>query len=280
MSEVMMLSKNYDPSKCSFPVYVSEKLDGVPGVYTKEKMQSRQSKPLLGVQWIHDKIKPFLPDFPIIGEHYKPGMNFGTISGKCRKDEAWRDAELWVFDADIPNTPFHARLIALQTWWCNLPGGCMRFVKLVPQYLYETPEGLQRWIQDLEKARQFRPVEGAMIRPTDGLYTLTRSWASQKYVFEDTLDLKVLAYEEAVDKYGEPKGMVGAIWCSDATGAEFKVGAGKMKHDERTDMFQNPFRYIGRICKVKAKPDPGYKALRQATFQAWHDDKEEPDAVG
>lgn len=279
MSNTMMLSKHYDPKKCSFPVFVSEKLDGVPGVYAREGMQSRQGKPLLGVQWIHDAIKEYLPPYPIVGEHWRIGEPFQYISGKCRKAQPWLEADLFVFDL-VSDHPFEKRLQMLRYWYDKeLPIRFKQYVHIIPQYFCETPEGVQKWAQGFEETLKVRACEGMMVRPANGLYTLTRSWASQKYVFDDLLDLRVCAYEEAIDQYGTPKGMVGAIWCADAHGKQVKVGAGKMKHAERILMFESPALYIGRICKVKAKPDLGYDALRQGTWQAWHEDKEEPDVV-
>ena len=71
--------------------------------------------------------------------------------------------------------------------------------------------------------------------------------------------------------------MIGALYVS-YKGKAVKTGAGKMTHTERKMVWDNPEQYIGKICKVKAKVDPTYDKLRQPTFQAWHEDKDEPDA--
>lgn len=280
MSDVMMLSKHYDASKCRFPVFASVKLDGVPGVYTHDELKSRQGKPLLGVQWIHDVIKLYIPPhMTLIGEHYEEGAAFKDISGKCRKDKPYNEAKIFMFDCIDQHRPleFHVRYEMLKRWWYSLPTEFKHLVKYCPQGFIETPQGVRWYIEDLKEQRLYRSVEGAMIMSANGLFSCTRSWDCMKYVFDDLLDLKVCALEEAVSQHGESLGMIGALYV-EYRGEAVKIGAGKMSHNERATVWENPALYIGKICKVKAKPDDTYTALRQATFQAWHEDKEEPDA--
>lgn len=277
MSDVMQLCKNYDPKRLSFPVFVSEKLDGVPGVYTKDKLVSRQNKPLLGVQWVHDALSNYIPsNYTVIGEHYEHGQPFKYISGRCRKNEPYEEAELYIFDfveEGFEPTALAYRYEELRQWHFFLPTQIRDFVHVVQQTVCNSDAAVQQFVQQLTPGVH----EGAVVRSTDAGFTLTRSWDSQKIVFDDLLDLRVCGFEEAITKDGDLTGMVGALYV-EYKGTVVKVGAGKMSHIERKLVYDNPALYLGRICKVKAKVDKTYDKLRQPTFQAWHEDKDEPDA--
>ena len=277
MSEVMQLCKEYNPKRAGFPVFVSEKLDGVPGVYTKHKMVSRQNKPLLGVQWIHDRLAPYIPsNRTVIGEHYEKGQPFKYISGRVRAAEVYEEAELYLFDFiedGYESTALVSRYEQLKQWHFFLPQQIRDFVHVVQQTVCSSDTCVQQFVQQLTPGVH----EGAVVRSCSGAFTLTRSWGSQKIVFDNLLDLRVVNYEEAVNQYNEPMQMIGALWVMH-NGTAVKVGAGKMSHTERKVVYANWQEYLGRICKVKAKVDPTYNKLRQATFQAWHDDKDVPDA--
>jgi len=277
MSEVMQLCKGYDPKRLSFPVFVSEKLDGVPGVYTKDKLVSRQNKPLLGVQWIHERLAPYIPSNRIvIGEHYEKGQPFKYISGRVRAGEVYEEAELYIFDFiehGYEQATLAFRYEELKQWHFFLPQQIRDFVHVVQQTVCHSDKCIQQFVE------QFVPGlhEGVVARSMDAGFTLTRSWDSQKIVFDDLLDLRVIGFEEAISQSGEPMGMIGALWV-DYQGAPVKVGAGKMSHIERKLVLENWHDYHGKICKVKAKVDATYNKLRQPTFQAWHEDKDVPDA--
>ena len=277
MSDVMQLCKEYNPKRLSFPVFVSEKLDGVPGVYTKQKLVSRQNKPLLGVQWMHDMLCNYIPNgYTIIGEHYEFGKPFKYISGKVRKNAQYTEAHLYLFEFVEDGTQYDlfSRMEQLKQWHFFLPQHVRDVVHVIPQFICHSDNAVQQFTHTLEEEGG---KEGSVVRSTNGKFDLTRSWDSQKIVFDKLLDLRVCAFEEAVSKYGEPKGMIGALYVS-YKGKSVKVGAGKMTHTERKLVWDNPEQYIGKICKVKAKVDPTYDKLRQPTFQAWHEDKEEADA--
>lgn len=277
MSDVMQLCTKYTPKRCKFPVFVSEKLDGVPGVYTKDKLVSRQNKPLLGVQWMHDILRNYVPsDYTVIGEHYEEGHPFKYISGKVRKNEPYTSAHLYLFDFIEPSCSYQllTRYEQLKQWHFFLPQNVRDFVHVIPQHVCYSEAAVRQFIASLASAGG---KEGAVIRSMSGKFDLTRSWDSQKFVFVELMDLRVCAMEEMTDKFGKSMGMAGALFVS-YKGAVAKVGAGKMTHTERKLVWENPGQYIGKICKARVKIDPTYGKLREGTFQAWHEDKDEPDA--
>ncbi|MCP4647185.1 MAG: hypothetical protein GY852_05520, partial [bacterium] len=95
---------------------------------------------------------------------------------------------------------------------------------------------------------------------------------------QDTLDLMVVGFEEAIDKHGFPKGMVGRIQIM-YKGKQIGAGPGKLSHVERTkywDIYKKGL-FLPQLAEIAYKPDPSYDALREARFQCWRSDKTQPD---
>lgn len=88
-----------------------------------------------------------------------------------------------------------------------------------------------------------------------------------------------VGFEEAVDKYGKPKGMVGRLDVL-YKGKVVGVGPGALTHKERKDLWESVRKGEQKIAiaEIKYMPDDTYEALRQATFVRWRPDKETPDA--
>jgi DNA ligase-1 len=63
-----------------------------------------------------------------------------------------------------------------------------------------------------------------------------------------------------------PKGMIGALWLLTPEGKEIKVGAGKLKHEERKYYWENPDEIIGQIVKYAFLGFGEFNAPRQARF--------------
>lgn len=270
MSDVMMLCKDYTPRKMKYPCAVSQKLDGVPGVYSTDKMVSRQNKPLHGVQHLHRELSGHIPsDLVIVGEHYKPGLTFKEISGFCRNGNKWDDAELFLFDCYVKGNlreSFKSRFQYLQIWYSYLSRDLKKKIHIIPQTICVTEVQVDKLISDYHRPG----IEGLIIRPLEAGYELTRSWGCQKKVYEDIIDLKVIGVEEGK---GTLSGAIGAFICEYPGRAPEKVGAGKMSHDDRRYYFKNQQLVLGRFIKVKHKPDASYDSLRQATFQDFNDFK-------
>lgn len=283
----MMLSKNFDERKIDFPGYISRKFDGVPGGYSREKLVSRQGKPLLGVQWIHDLLSPYIPNNVVLwGEHYEAGKPFKYISGKVRKNEPYTGACLYLFnlhDKEFPNSTFRNRIVFLKDWFHGLPIEVRAVVGLATQYYVDNPTSLDSAINDIKQAvlvdgdGQF---EGCMYHSSYGMYFPgTRSWGSMKIVNKPLIDLRIVGILESVSEEGEPKGMVGSMLCEDGSGQVFTVAAGKLSHSEREEMFEAWPMHRGTIVKVKHKGDSTYEGLREPTFQEFNLDKDTPDNV-
>lgn len=288
MAEVMMRSHKFAEAgkKLTFPGYVSAKFDGVPGGYSHSKLISRQNKPLPGAQWIHDRLSKYIPaGWQIWGEHWHPDMQFQEISGLVRKNEPWKTARVMFFnyfDMFNPTMGFAERQRRLADWMENLPNLFDNNLGLVLQKEVNSKDEAYAAKAQIEKdwlstgvAARF---EGCMYHTASGVYTMNRSWESLKMVDRLTYDLKLVAVLEAMSKTGNNLEMAGTLIFKDANGRSLNVGPGKLKHEERRDIWQNFTNYHGRIAVVAAKGST-YEAMREPTFQAWHEDKENADVI-
>lgn len=279
MSDVMMLAKQYTPKSLQFPVYVTEKLDGVPvDIHFKAgqgmSFTSRQGKPITCLEHIADAFSNSMvqPGTHIVGELYIPGIDFKDISGMARQTKKQSpQLQLWVWDMYFdsnPNMEYADRIAAAHAFVRALASPC---IQIIPARKQDSQEALDSYIKKFMAANP--GAEGVVIRNSTGLYELKRSYGMQKYKVTNTADLKVVSFEEALDaKTDKPLGMVGRINCS-YKGNVIGVGPGTMDHPTRKAVWQDLSAYVGKIIEVKYMPDESYNALREARFFRWRDDK-------
>ena len=80
--------------------------------------------------------------------------------------------------------------------------------------------------------------EGFIIRELGAPYERKRSGAMMKFKPKATDTYKIISVYEAISEDGTPKGMVGGFNCIDDMGVQFSVGAGKLTHLERKDLWE------------------------------------------
>lgn len=283
-SKTMMLAKKYDEKRVSFPCYVSPKYDGVPVVIRYEDglratAYTRQGEVVHSINHILAKFDALYQaqqigaDIVYVGELYRHGRPFKDISGEVRKQDGTRaDVGIKLFDAFIPDSdmPFHQRLLYT-----------MRAEELIGDHRNIQAADVAECANAAELARTveyhaLEGYEGSMVRSRDHKYEVAkRSWGMMKVKPEPTVDLKIVSFEEAVSKEGEPLGMVGRINC-EYHGQVIGVGPGKLTHGERTAVWRDRQHMVGMICEVQYMQDESYDALRQPTFQRFRTDKTEP----
>ena len=98
--------------------------------------------------------------------------------------------------------------------------------------------------------------EGAVLRKPSMMWRAKRDVGILKFKPTETDEYKIVAINEAIDKYGTPKGMVGSF---DVTPLDhfqvFSVSAGKMKHNRRREVWNNRQLFIGATLIVKHEKD-------------------------
>lgn len=289
-NETIMLAKNLNLKKMTYPCSASEKLDGVPAVFTCQRQsnitaKTRQGEDILSVihikQWLWDKLPM---GHSIIGELHVQGLPFKDIGGLVRRSTQSPELVLNVFDY-LPDE-HETNLSYADRMECMV-------MSEVGKYIYDEMDGPVRvipgkHIKDEQELLSYTTLftstnpdsEGLIFRPLHGKESIfaagKRSWGFQRYKAEETVDLKIVGFHEAVEgDTKKPKGMLGRIVC-DYKGTEIGVGPGALTHEERIDMWRNPRDYIYNIIEVAYKPDPSYGALREARFKRFRNDKQEP----
>ena len=307
-SEHMILAKNIEAKKIPKYAAMSEKIDGVPGIFGRSKIaMSRQGKPITSVQHIEHTIDKIVPrDIQIIGELHIPGAPFKYSSGKVRKNEQSPDIHLGIWDVVLLNKPdavymerihyldsilddlFDVSLgkidkIPMQNAWFDDYDDAMNKIKAYYETL-RTP--FKRRVIEFAPETPLSGVgepEGVIIRDLYDVYRTGRSWGFQRYVVKPTIDLRVCALAEATankrmeflgDTFEKGEGLraIGALWVN-FKGTLVKVGPGAMTHKERRLFWLTPELIHGKIIKVQYKTDPTYDALREPTYVEIRDDK-------
>lgn len=302
-NESIELYKPYTPAKMEWPASFQRKLDGVPirirkmgGKHTFA--YSRQNEVITSVpQIVAYAAQLILEGGSIIGELHIEGMPFKDISGLVRQklpSKATERLVLHVFDFDQHGRPtlaygvrrqvFEASLKALQKKLGVAPEDLP--IRLVPHVTVADSTAAEHAFKLLMQARP--DAEGAVIHSLDKPFRPgTRLWVTQKMKPEPTIDVLVTGFEEAKDKFGVPKDMVGGItielntW-SEKTGlvkTTTSVGPGALKHAERKVLWAQfkQGKFKPRIAEVKYMKDDTYDGLRQPTFVRWRDDKTDAD---
>lgn len=307
-SEHMILAKNIDAKKLPKYATMSEKIDGIPGIFGKSKItMSRQGKPITSVKHIENTIDKIVPrDIQIIGELYIPGAPFKYSSGKVRKNMQNLDIHLGIWDVVLlkePDATYRERMYYLGAIIDDLFDNSLGKINTIPlqnarfddyddamykiKAYYETLR-----IPFKQQVIEFAPEtplpdvgepEGVIIRDLFGVYRRGRSWGLLRYVPKPTADLRVCALAEATankrmeflgDTFEKGEGLraIGALWVN-FNGTLVKVGPGNMTHKERRLFWLTPELIHGKIIKVKYKADPTYDALREPTYVCIRDDK-------
>lgn len=291
------LSKGFNLGKLEFPVYLSIKYDGVPvriDVVLEDDQvlagaQTRQGKPVPSVdQYVQDFVQK-LYDNGIRGSMtflaevtHDTFTDFKDVSGMVRKQEHSDGFVFNFFDfahADRPTAPWRARNLTLKTileGFCMSLGQYHRVFRYVDQVYCGYADDLTEqmvWLLDANP-----DAEGLVARSDNAAWKPgTRHWDYQKILQEPTIDLEIVGMEQAISKEGEPTGMVGAL-IAEYKCKHIKIGAGKLSHEERRQLWEMPSDGPLGIAQIKYKKDDSYEALRQPTFQCWRPDKDVADA--
>lgn len=297
------LYKPWDPKKVTKFGVVSQKLDGVPmrtlSIGGHLIGFSRQWERINTVPQIVAYAKQLIKETggSLVGELYVDGMDFKDISGLVRRDKPDAETEKLVWylhDADItnqPNAPYSFRMATAIKALAELRERLgvaeqdfpIRFIPFVP---VRSPVEAEAAFAAIMLANP--KAEGAMWHDLNKTFDPgKRKWTGLKMLKKPTIDILITGFEEAVDKFGNPKGMVGRLKATlnvmnhkcELTSHEIGVGPGKLSHAERKLLWAQFIqgKFIPRIAQVQYKVDDSYAALREPTFQFWRDDKDEPD---
>ena len=201
------------------------------------------------IQPLYKKYGPI----PLDGEIYRHGWSRERIDSALRRtvnrSPDVEGLEYHVFDLRTTD-PCIERLNTLYFMY-----NCSRFplkppLALVPHYRASEED----W---LTLATIFVDLgyEGAILRRLDAPWQAKRTVNMLKFKPTSEDHYEILEVNEAIDKEGNPKSMVGSFTVKAPDVAEtFKVGAGKMSHERRTELWRYRALLPGIFLVVKHEP--------------------------
>ncbi|QOR01227.1 DNA ligase [Campylobacter sp. 2014D-0216] len=210
---------------------MSEKLDGVRGLWSGKSMQTRAGNAI--------KLPLFFtknfPKFELDGELWVKRASFEEISSLIRQEnpdeKLWQKVSYNVFD--VPNAckefkldpcTLEARLEVLNQYLVKNPSD---FIKIIPQIPIKDKNHLEQFYQDVI----LHKGEGIIIRKNDISYEKKRSNNAFKLKPFDDLECVVKEHFKAKAKW---EGKMGSLLCEatiEGKKVDFKIGSGFKESD-------------------------------------------------
>jgi DNA ligase-1 len=198
------------------PYLISEKYDGVRGLWDGQTLRTRAGNVIAAPAWFTAR----LPKQALDGELWITRGQFEKLSGIVRKtapqDDDWRQIKYMVFE--LPNAPgtFAERYAEIKRITAQA-----EFAQLVAveQFRIKDNAALKRKLADIVRAGG----EGLMLHRADAPYVTGRSDALLKLKPLDDAEATVIGYVAGKGKYA---GMMGALQVETADGKRFQIGTG------------------------------------------------------
>jgi len=202
---------------------VSEKLDGVRGIWNGEKLHFRSGKLIHAPKWFTENFPPQ----PMDGELWMGRGTFDRLSGIVRKkipdERDWKQVRYMLFELPESSGTFTERIQKMVelTASVNIP-----WLQAIPQIHLDSEEALLKMLDEIVK----KGGEGLMLHRADSLYHSGRS--------DDLLKLKPWQDAEAtvieiLPGKGKFSGMMGALLLKDKSGHIFRIGTGFSDSERR-----------------------------------------------
>lgn len=237
----IQLATKYQPTTDVKQYLISEKLDGVRGYWTGEKLLTRNGNNINPPMWF---IQGW-PNVALDGELWL-GRNKFEQTTSCvlthKPTICWQDVRFMVFDLPDSKLAFNQRVNAIvnHVEMSNTP-----YLKAVVQYRVESVNQL---FSDLEQVVK-DGGEGLMLHHQNALYQQGRSKDIMKLKHYQDAEAVVMAHTEGKGKY---QGMLGALIVKTTQGNIFKIGTGFNDKERETPPAIGStitFRYLGKTQK-------------------------------
>lgn len=203
---------------------VSEKLDGVRGHWTGERLLTRGGHAVHPPAWFTAD----WPSTPMDGELWLGRGRFAEVSGIVRTrepvDAEWRDVRFMVFDLPAHEGPFEVRARRVRTL---LDAVGVQWLRPVRQAPVADSDELDHRLERIVDAGG----EGLMLHRRDAHYRAGRSDALLKYKISADAEARVVAHTPGK---GRNRGMLGALVVERPDGLRFRLGTG-FSDAERAD---------------------------------------------
>lgn len=286
-----MLAEKYVESKLRFEpfLYASHKVDGYRCFVHDCKALTRSGKdlPNLHVRTILSDALFNGMDGELVSGAWNDPATFDTTSSAIRKASGAPDFTFLVFDdRSNPALPYTERMQKAQSRVIAL-----RALGLPVVFLEQHP------VHNLEELAMFETgaiedgYEGVILRGPESPYKFGRGTVEEGYILKvkrrESREAVIIGFEERMlneneaftDELGKtkrstkaegrvPSGMIGAVIMRnrDDWPTDFKVGAGKIKHDKRKEMWENQPEYIGQTGTYSFLPHGDRPVPREGIF--------------
>jgi len=133
-------------------------------------------------------------------------------------------------------------------------------IHIVPSYIAHTHQDL------LNRYDQFiaEGYEGFIVREISSLYKRKRSTEMMKFKPKQIDEYTIIGINEAKSEEGMPLQMLGAFTCIDNMGTQFNVGAGKLNHEQRRQLwldFNGGIQILGRLLEIEYQTKSGARGV-------------------
>jgi DNA ligase-1 len=269
-----MLAQPFDENRIQrWPVIVEPKLDGVRVIADIEiptdtvKFSSRSGKPFTSFNHLKDPLLNMVsiqsaPNFVFDGEVVSGSFN-NTVSEVRKKYEQAPDAVFYVFDVagQLASLPYRDRRKIIEQW---VPGALSMHVQVLPTYEAHSVQE----IYDLYQRLRDKGFEGVIVKDSDSIYEMKRSYAWMKIKGYSSEDIYIV---DAIEGTGKYVGMLGAI-VAEYNGKKVKVGTG-LTDDQRTSFWHEYTngRLVGRLIEVGYHELTPAGSLRHPRFVRFRD---------
>ncbi len=206
-----MLAKNYQSQDVSGWL-MSEKLDGVRGVWNGREMRSKNGNIYPApIAFIKD-----FPDFALDGELYSKRGEFAKISGIVRAGDDWSALKYYVFDVPDEKGGLLQRLSKIKNWLKTNPNSNILVIK-------------QTKIKDIAEAKHYLAEieklggEGVILREPNAPYMSKRTDTYLKLKSYQDDECIVIEHLQGRGKY---QNKLGSIKCQLDDGKTIRIGSG------------------------------------------------------
>ncbi len=207
----VMLANTYQSQEVSGWL-MSEKLDGVRGVWNGREMRSKNGNLYNApIAFIKD-----FPDFALDGELYSRRGQFSHISGVVRAGKDWSELKYYVFDVPNEQGGLLQRLDKIKKWLKTNPNPNIVVIK---QTKINNIGEAKQYLAEIEKAGG----EGVILRDPNAFYVSKRTDTYLKLKTYQDDECTVIEHLQGRGKY---QNKLGSIKCELANGEIIKIGSG------------------------------------------------------
>ncbi|MGR3913108.1 MAG: DNA ligase [Gammaproteobacteria bacterium] len=236
----IFLLKTYDGSQDVRGWVMSEKLDGVRGIWNGAQLISRGGNILRAPKWFTRGFPPFALD----GELWTKRGDFENIVSIVRAqtpDARWRRVTYQVFEAPHQRGGLRQRLAVPADYLAAHPHAHIKIVRMRP---VRAAADVRAFLAEITEAGG----EGVVVRDPRAPYQTGRLASALKVKQHFDAECEVKKILPGKGKY---RGMMGALQCEMASGRQLKIGTGftdKMRATPPQPGAIVTFKYYGRTA--------------------------------